>query len=64
MDRSLPKAILFDLDDTIIAFGAVSMDTWLHVCEIHAGDLPGWTAEQLVEGINSYREWFWSDPER
>ena len=64
MDSSLPKAILFDLDDTIIAFGAVSMDTWLHVCEIHVGDLPGWTAEQLVEGINSYREWFWSDPER
>ncbi len=64
MDSRLPKAILFDLDDTIIAYGAVSMDTWQSVCEIYAGDLPGWTAEQLVEGINSYREWFWSDPER
>ena len=64
MGSKLPKAILFDLDDTIIAFGAVSMDSWLRVCETHVGDLPGWTAEQLVEGINSYREWFWSDPER
>lgn len=40
MPSQLPKAILFDLDDTIIAFGAVSMDTWLSVCEIHVGDLP------------------------
>ena len=64
MGSKLPKAILFDMDDTIIAFGAVSMDSWLSVCEIHVGDLPGWTADQLVEGINSYREWFWSDSER
>ncbi len=64
MGNRLPGAILFDMDDTIIAFGAVSMETWLRVCEYHVGDLPGWTAEQLVDGINSYREWFWSDPER
>ena len=40
MGNELPKAILFDMDDTIIAFGAVSMETWLRVCEYHVGDLP------------------------
>ncbi len=64
MDSQLPEAILFDMDDTIVAFGVVSMDTWAKVCEDHAGDLPGWSVERLVEGIDSYRRWFWSDPER
>ena len=32
----LPKGILFDLDDTIIAFDAVANPTWQRLCEIYA----------------------------
>ncbi len=60
----LPKSLLVDLDDTILAYGAVSGSVWLDICEQYTGRLPGWTAERLSEGINSYRQWFWSDPDR
>ena len=60
----LPKAMLIDLDDTILAFDLVAKDAWRAVCDAHVDDLPGWTSEQLVAGIDSYRRWFWSDPDR
>ena len=64
MFSRFPKAMLIDLDDTILAYGFGSGDIWRRVCQQYIDDLPGWTAEQLMEGIDSYRRWFWSDPER
>jgi beta-phosphoglucomutase-like phosphatase (HAD superfamily) len=32
----LPKGILFDLDDTILAFDAVANPTWQRLCATYA----------------------------
>ena len=64
MFSRLPKAMLIDLDDTILAYESGSGDIWRRVCERYIDDLPGWTVTQLMKGIDSYRRWFWSDPER
>ena len=64
MYSCLPKAMLIDLDDTILAYETGSGDVWRGVCQQYIDDLPGWTVEKLMDGIDSYRRWFWSDPER
>ena len=64
MPSGLPTAMLIDLDDTILAYDVVSEGAWRAVCAAHVDRLPGWTVEQLVAGIDSYRRWFWSDPDR
>ncbi|MBI5031704.1 MAG: HAD family hydrolase [Chloroflexi bacterium] len=60
----IPKAIFFDLDDTIIAFEAVSDAAWLQVCQEFAQQTNRFTAIELLESINTTRAWYWSDPER
>lgn len=37
----LPKGILFDLDDTIIAFDAVAEPVWERVCRSYAPCIAG-----------------------
>ena len=64
MPNHLPSAMLIDLDDTILAYDLVAGDAWRSVCAEHVDALPGWTIDQLVSGIDSYRRWFWSDPDR
>ena len=64
MFSRFPKAMLIDLDDTILASGFGSGDVWRRVCQRYIDELPGWTVAQIMEGIDSYRRWFWSDPER
>ena len=56
--------MLVDLDDTILAYDNVAKDAWLSVCGRHVDKVPGWTVEELVAGIDSYRRWFWSDADR
>ena len=60
----MPQSMLVDLDDTILAFDAVSDQVWLDLWEQYIDRLPGWTVRQLFDGMNSYRQWFWSDPDR
>ena len=64
MTTDLPKALLVDMDDTVLMYGAASVGVWREVCQAHARELPGWSVDELVEGIDSYRRWFWSDPDR
>ncbi len=61
---SLPKGMLFDLDDTIVAFKAVADTVWKEVCEKYAEYLPTCDTEELYTTINSVRRWYWGDPER
>jgi putative hydrolase of the HAD superfamily len=60
-----PKAILFDLDDTIISFDGVAAGTWLACCsrfvETHGVDFD---AAVLWAQISATRTWYWSDPGR
>jgi putative hydrolase of the HAD superfamily len=63
---TLPKAILIDLDDTILSFD-VGMDLdacWRHALRTHLpaerdGEFP-----VMAAAIKERAEWYWSDPER
>jgi len=60
----LPKGILFDLDDTIIAFDAVANPTWQRLCDTYAGQSALCDPTRLYNAIQDIRTWYWSDPER
>ena len=60
----LPKAILFDLDDTILDFTQGADPTWRRVCATFAPRLNGPTQEDLYNAIDASRNWFWDDPDR
>jgi putative hydrolase of the HAD superfamily len=60
----LPQAILFDLDDTILAFGALAEPAWRKTCEVHAERSGLFEAEPLFRAIGEVRRWYWSDPDR
>ena len=58
-----PPAILFDLDDTLVAFDAVSAPAWAQVTDAHAARI-GASPESLRAAIDARNRWYWSDPER
>ena len=58
-----PKAILVDLDDTLIDLGASSLYCWNILAEKYASDV-GVNTEQFKGAIHRAREWFWSDADR
>jgi putative hydrolase of the HAD superfamily len=62
VSASLPQGILFDLDDTLIAYDAVADQAWRSVCERCVGDTDA--AESLFDAILMRRAWYWSDPDR
>jgi len=56
------KALLLDLDDTLLAYSAGVDDSWTEACG--AAALP-MEAATLVAALAETRKWFWSgDPER
>jgi putative hydrolase of the HAD superfamily len=59
-----PKAILFDLDDTIIAHGIAGDKCWQELCVRFAPRVDGIDAARLMEAIDEARNWYWDDPER
>ncbi len=63
-DLRKPKAILFDLDDTIIAFSSAGDECWQELCNRFAPLTGGLEAEKLLEAIDEVRNWYWDDPER
>jgi putative hydrolase of the HAD superfamily len=66
--KRLPTAVLFDLDDTILATSEVSTECWVVVADRFAPVLKGMghdvTPERLHTAIHDYRVWFWSDTKR
>jgi putative hydrolase of the HAD superfamily len=60
----LPKGILFDLDDTIIAYSANSKAIWKEVCEEFAVENDKLESESLYKTIKEVSGWYWDDPER
>ena len=61
MNTAYPEAILFDLDDTILAFDASAYPAWLKVCSEFALTL-GVSPDELYGAIQESRKEFWSDP--
>jgi putative hydrolase of the HAD superfamily len=60
-----PKAILMDLDDTLIAFDSVCEPAWLQCCNEFVSCNPEqFTSEELYKSIVDTRRWYWADPAR
>ena len=58
--RTLPRAVLVDLDDTIVDGSAV-VDCWTVACECCPPDVE---RTAVLAEIHRLRDWYWSDPER
>jgi putative hydrolase of the HAD superfamily len=61
---SLPRAVLLDLDDTILDDSGHSVRCWAEACTLHAAALDGLDPTVLLEAIDRVRTWYWSDAER
>lgn len=60
-----PRAILFDLDDTLLDDTGDFFRLWRDVVFAGAERLGNAVApEALLEAVESVRAWFWSDPDR
>ena len=59
-----PRAVLLDLDDTIVSCDAGADPAWCAVCGLYASRAGGLDGEALFASIDRVRDWFWSDPER
>ena len=60
----LPKAILLDLDGTILDSIGDPGRLWQQVCEEAAAHVPGLAPADLHAEIEHFRAWYWSDAER
>jgi putative hydrolase of the HAD superfamily len=60
----LPRALLLDLDDTILDDSSGIAACWREACACHCSAMNGLDAEVLYDAIDRTREWYWSDPER
>jgi putative hydrolase of the HAD superfamily len=59
-----PRALLLDLDDTILDDSSLVDDCWAQACASRADRLGEAQTAALVESIRRTSEWYWSDPER
>ena len=59
-----PRAILLDLDDTIINYGSSAEAAWRDVCIEAARETAGLDAAALLDAIDRIRKWYWADAAR
>lgn len=64
MTPTLPKAILLDMDDTILDDSGSTARCWREACLAHQPELGDVDPVALHEAIDRNRAWFWSDPDR
>lgn len=60
----LPKAILLDLDDTILDDSGSIRASWRIACAEHAAEAGGLAPDLLHQTIARISQWYWADPER
>jgi putative hydrolase of the HAD superfamily len=56
-----PRAILFDLDDTLILGDALTDASWMLACDRYWARTPAGSATELREAIRAQSNWFYSD---
>lgn len=61
---SLPRALLLDLDDTILDAHRNPDEAWGGVCREFAGRVGAPSPEALQAAVLESRDWFWGDAER
>ena len=59
-----PKAIIFDLDDTLIMSDGTVRNTWEEVCKKYETTHPEINREELFQKIREIAIWYWSDETR
>ena len=59
-----PRALLLDLDDTILDDSGSVNDSWRDACVGHADRLAPLDAATVLEAIRTMSKWFWDDPDR
>jgi len=57
------KAVLLDLDDTILADDPASIVSWQKVCSEYAPRIGGISPDDLYQAIRRASQEYWSDPE-
>jgi len=60
----IPRAILLDLDDTILDDTGLVHESWREACAGHADRLAPFDTATVVAAIRKTSKWFWDDPER
>jgi putative hydrolase of the HAD superfamily len=63
LDCSKPKAVIFDLDDTLLGLDGSHNGLWYTACQLYAHQLKGFTSEKLAETIVETRRVIWSNRE-
>ncbi|MCH8350685.1 MAG: HAD family hydrolase [Chloroflexi bacterium] len=64
MASELPKALLVDMDDTILSYEAVGERCWREACLRFAPQVTGLDPEGLLGAIMASLAEYWHDPER
>ena len=64
MISPLPRAVLLDLDDTIVDDSRLIVSCWRDACFAHASALESIDPAAVIEEIERTRTWYWADPER
>ena len=59
-----PKAMLLDLDDTILDDSSTVEQCWRDACAAHRAEFPEFDSAELYAAVRRQGEWFWGDPER
>jgi putative hydrolase of the HAD superfamily len=63
-EAALPRAVLLDLDDTILDDSGGALECWREAGVAHADALGGLDVDGVLESIRHVGRWYWSDPER
>jgi len=61
---TLPRAVLLDLDDTILDDSGAAARCWPEACAAHQGELGSLEPATFMEAIERVRRHFWADAER
>ena len=59
-----PRALLLDLDDTILDDSSLVHDSWREACAGVADRLAPLEPAAVVDAIRKTSKWFWDDPDR
>ena len=59
-----PRAILFDLDDTLISYSGERREVWTETLALHLHRCEGRAVDDILAAMDAEMRWFWSDPVR
>ena len=60
----LKRAVIFDLDDTLVAFDAVSLPSWRQACQEYVQNNNRISPQHIYEAIKKHSDWYWDDDTR